>query len=316
MTTATEKPIRDNHAMTTPTLRLRSTAWAVTLCVVAACAPAQNDSNGAAPPASPDSESSDTKTATLDHAFFDNVLKTYVDDEGMVDYTGLKANRDGLDAYIAALGTLPRSEYDTWSENDQLAFWFNAYNAITLQRIINHYPIKKGGFISGLRFPDNSIRQIDGVWDEITTPVMGKEMTLDNIEHDTLRVEFEEPRLHAALVCAAMGCPPLRNEAYRGESLDEQLDDNSRAFLSDSDRFRVDRDKNRVYLSSILKWYGDDFVGVYNTGGEITGHGETNNAVLAYAARYAPEADRDYLLNGEYRVDFLDYDWSLNEQAK
>lgn len=295
---------------------LRSTAWAMTLCVIAACAPAQNENNDAPPPASPDTGTSDTKTAKLDHGVLDKVLKTYVDAEGMVDYAGLKANREDLDAYIASFAELPNAEYETWSEPQQLAFWFNAYNAITLQRIINHYPIEKGGFISGLRYPNNSIRQIDGVWDEITTTVMGKEMTLDNIEHDTVRENFTEPRLHAALVCAAMGCPPLRNEAYRADTLDEQLEDNSRDFLAHPDKFKIDRDRNRVHLSSILKWYGKDFVDVYNTGGEISGHGETNNAVLAYAAKHVPEADRNYLLNSEYRVEFLDYDWSLNEQTQ
>lgn len=245
---------------------------------------------------------------------YDALVHKYVNDEGLVDYKDLQLNRGPLDQFIADIGALDPDAFAKWDDAQRMALWINAYNAITLRRIIDHYPIEKGGLIASLRFPKNSIRQIPGVWDEITNRVVGQRLTLDNIEHDILRKRFREPRIHAALVCAAMGCPPLRNEAYDAGRLDQQLDDQSRRFLGKPRRFHIDRGKNVVYLSPILSWYGKDFVGVYNQDGRVTGHGEEEDAVLAYASRYVSEADAQYILHETYNVEFLDYDWSLNEQ--
>jgi len=244
----------------------------------------------------------------------DAVLREFVDEDGLVDYRRLQQERTALDAFIASLAPIEPEAYRAWPDADRMAFLINAYNAITLKRIIDHYPIKRGGVVSALRFPENSIRQIDGVWNLLTTRVMGREMTLDHIEHDILRKEFREPRLHAALVCAAVGCPPLRAEAYTGTRLDEQLDDQSRRFLGVTHRFQVDRDGKRVVLSPILKWYGSDFVGVYNTERTIPGHSGDTGAVLDYAARFVAPDDAAFIRAGGYRVEFLEYDWSLNEQ--
>lgn len=244
----------------------------------------------------------------------DAILRQYVDESGLINYRGLQKNRESLDAFVVSLGPIAPETYRSWSDADRMAFLINAYNAITLQRIIDHYPIKRGGVVSGFRFPANSIRQIDGVWDRLNTPVLGKNMTLDHIEHDILRREFHEPRLHAALVCAAIGCPPLRAEAYIGARLNEQLDDQSRRFLGVLHRFQIDRDTKRVLLSPILKWYGGDFTGVYNADRAIPGQSGEVAAVLDYASRYVAQEDAAYIRAGGYRVDFLEYDWSLNEQ--
>ena len=251
---------------------------------------------------------------TYDVHVIDAILRRYVNDSGLVDYRDLQQDRASLDAFVAALGPLAPETYRSWSDTDRMAFLINAYNAITLQRIIDHYPIKRGGVVSGFRFPESSIRQIDGVWDRLTTPVLGKAMTLDHIEHEILRKEFREPRLHAALVCAAMGCPPLRPEAYTGDRLNEQLDDQSRRFLGVPHRFQIDRERKTVLLSPILKWYGGDFTGAYNSEGTIPGQGSEVAAVLDYASRYVTQEDAAYIRAGGYRVDFLEYDWSLNEQ--
>jgi hypothetical protein len=163
-------------------------------------------------------------------------------------------------------------------------------------------------------YPKNSIRQIDGVWDRLTTRVAGRDVTLDHIEHDILRKEFREPRIHAALVCAGKGCPPLRNEAFSGDRLTEQLDDQCHRFLASPEKFNVDRIKEIVRLSPILKWYGDDFVGVYNRDGEIRGHSPSEHAVLDFASRYVSTEDAQFIRTQSYTVEFLDYDWSLNER--
>ena len=243
-----------------------------------------------------------------------DVLKAYVDDDGMVNYRGLKAKRAGLDEFVRALGALSKETYASWDEAAQIAFWCNAYNAITLTRIIDHYPIKKGGIISGFRFPVNSIRQIDGVWEDIETRVLGTKMTLDHIEHGILRVKFNEARIHMAIVCAAISCPTLRTEPYVGDRLEEQLEDQSRDFCARPDKFKIDRTKNRVYVSAILDWFGGDFVKSYTPASGFSHLRGEKKAVAYFLSRHVNARDAEYLRGSKYSTKYLDYDWSLNEQ--
>ena len=250
---------------------------------------------------------------TFSYDNYASTLGTYVDDNGMVDYKGLKANRGKLDAFAAALGALSPEVYNGWSDKEKIAFWINAYNALTLEAIIDRYPIKSS-FVASLRFPKNSIRQIPGVWDELKFRVMGGEMSLDEIEHARLRRTFSEPRIHVALVCAAMGCPSLRNEPFTADRLDAQLDDQADRFLKNSEKFRIDRNEGNIHLSSIFKWFGDDFKSAYGTDTRFTGHERAERAVLNFISERLIEPDADYLAKGEYKIEYLDYDWSLNEQ--
>ena len=243
------------------------------------------------------------------------VLKSHVDDAGMVNYRGLQAERDKLDKFSAMIGRLERKVYEKWGERDKIAFWLNAYNAFTLQAIIDHYPIKPS-FLKLRVYPKNSIRQIPGVWDKIVFNVMGQDLTLEHIEHEILRKEFDEPRIHMAMVCAAMGCPPLLNEPYTGANLELQLDGRTRRFLDNPAKFRIDRDKGRLYLSPILKWFAEDFTSKYSPAKEIAKHGTKVSAVLNFISGHLKEADRDYILAGKFKVKYLKYDWSLNEQTK
>lgn len=254
-----------------------------------------------------------TKTAATGHDFTDYAaaLKAYVNDKGMVNYAELKRNRGKLDRFAAGLGKVTRSAYRSWSDKDKIAFWINAYNAVTLKVIIDHHPIRGS---SWSWYPRNSIRQISGAWKKIKHSVLGKPMTLDAIEHKVLRVQFNEPRIHVALVCAAMSCPKLRSEPFTGSRLDEQLDDQTRAFVRHPQKFRIDRKKGRVYLSKILDWFGEDFVKTYGTSRQFSGQSKENRAVLSFLSRQLPTADRQYLAGGKYKVKFLKYDWSLNEQ--
>jgi hypothetical protein len=233
----------------------------------------------------------------------------------MVNYRGLKENSQRLDAFASVLGRLDRTMYDNWTEKEKVAFWINAYNALTLEAIITHYPIKPS-LTASLVFPKNSIRQIPGVWDELTFEVMGRKVTLDEIEHKILRAQFNEPRIHVALVCAAKGCPPLRNEPYTGEQLDEQLDDQTRRFLSNPQKFRFDRTGGRVSLSSIFQWFSEDFVKTYGADERFSGHSQAEGAVLNFINKYVDAADREYLVSATYKIAYLDYDWSLNEQGE
>lgn len=243
------------------------------------------------------------------------VLQTHVDDAGMVAYRALKADSAPLDEYLNLLAITPREHYDMWIVPDRIAFWINAYNAITLKAIIDHYPIQ-AGIGRSLLWPRNSIRQIPGVWDKLKWNVMGDSLTLNQIEHDILRKQFYEPRIHAALVCAARSCPPLRREPYSGTVLEAQLEDQMKRFLSNPTKFRIDRENDTVFLSAIFKWFGEDFVDRYRTDTAFGGHSDVERAVLNAIAPHLQEADQDYLRTATFHVGYLDYDWTLNERTE
>ena len=230
------------------------------------------------------------------------VLETYVDENGMVDYVGLQQNRQALDEYNGALAAVTEETFNTWTEAEQIAFWINAYNSVTLASIINQDPIK------------DSIKDIVGVWRITKHPVRGEDRTLDNIEHQHLRVDFDEPRLHAAIVCAAISCPLLRKEPYTGEALDEQLEDQVEKFLAKSDGLRIDKEEGVVHVSTIFKWFGEDWIPSYGTDEGFAGN-EAERAVLNFISNYVDDEDKAFLQEGNYRVSYIDYDWSLNIQS-
>jgi hypothetical protein len=238
-----------------------------------------------------------------------------VDEEGRVNYKKLKENETKLMAFLHALESLESEIYRTWYQEEKIAFWINAYNALTLEAILENYPIKSS-FFKSLRFPKSSIRQIPGVWNTMTFPVMGEELTLDFIEHQVLRKNFHEPRIHMALVCAAQGCPPLRQEPYEGETLSEQLNDQVQRFLSDKRNFFIDKKKGIINLSSIFKWFGEDFLTPDSSEERFEGHKPKEKAVLNFISRYLSEEDNKFLRKDSLTVKYLDYDWALNEQEK
>ena len=241
------------------------------------------------------------QTESFNYQDYALVLANYVNDRGLVDYSALQANRQSLDRFNQSLAEVDANTYQSWSESEQLAFLINAYNSLTLQSIIDREPLEK------------SIRDIPGVWKIRKFQVAGSSKTLDNIEHDTIRKDFNEPRIHVALVCAAMSCPPLRNEPYLPEKLDEQLDEQVNKFINSPKGFKLDRHKNKVYLSSIFKWYGKDWIDSYNIKDKFAGS-RKEKAVLNFLSNYLSPEERQYLEEGRYKVMYLDYDWSLNKQ--
>lgn len=248
----------------------------------------------------------------VDYTLYDRVLKTHVDADGYVDYQGLKNHPDELNAFVRQLAQVDENTLKSSPERSQIAFWLNAYNALTLKLIVDHYPIK-ASFFRSLVYPKQSIRQIAGAWDKITFTVAGKPYTLDHIEHQILRKRFKEPRIHMALVCAARGCPPLRQEAYRGPRLDEQLDDQTRRFLQNPQKFRIDKPHRVVYLSSIFKWFGSDFIPVYGTTSKFQDFKPEERAVLNFISQYVTDDVRAFLLEGRFHLKYLKYDWTLND---
>ncbi len=226
------------------------------------------------------------------HAAWTGILDRWIV-AGGVDYAGLK--RDGqaqLDAYLAMLSGACANDYAGWTNDEKLAFWINAYNAFTVGLILKHYPMESIRTIGWL--PLAAFRE-----PFIPMPgLKGGNVSLNDIEHGTLRSAFREPRIHFALVCAARSCPALRPEAYRGADLDRQLDEQGRAFLGDPAKNRLDMSGRELYLSPIFDWFRDDF--------------ETASGSLwAFVAPYLGATSG----NPAPRIEFLDYDWRLNDRA-
>ena len=142
--------------------------------------------------------------------------------------------------------------------------------------------------------------------------VVGAEITLNQIEHQILRREFPDPRIHFSLVCASMGCPVLSNDAYQGKLLQRQLERDARRFINDEDKVRLDRSENRIYISRIFKWYAEDFR-AEEAPQWLQKYPERYRGVMETVARYVARSDRDYMVARIPSLEFLDYDWSLNE---
>lgn len=250
----------------------------------------------------------------LDYKEYAQVLENHVNQRGEVDYEKLSSDSSELYSFLKVLRELRTAEYDAWSEEQKIAFWINAYNAFTLKAIIDHYPIKSS-MIRSISYPKNSIRQIPGVWKKIKFFAMGQEFTLNQIEHNILRENFDEPGIHMALVCAARSCPLLRREPYTGESLEQQLKDQAEKFLSEPNNFRIDKQRLIVFLSSIFKWYQEDYMNSYAPKQTLENIDKKKSAVLNYISQFLSEADLSFLKNGDFRVKYLKYDWSLNDSS-
>jgi hypothetical protein len=241
------------------------------------------------------------------HALLGEVLKRHVRD-GLVDYAALQRERATLDRYAAQLAAVERQVVDGWSRDQRLAFWINAYNALTLRTIVDHYPIRRGSLV-GVAFPANSIWQIPGAFKEARHRVAGQRLSLDDIEHRIIRPTFAEPRIHVALVCAARSCPVLRADPYVAARLDAQLAEQTRRFAADrSHGLRAAAGRRGVEVSSIFKWFGEDFAPL--------AAGNEKRGVLAFLAAYSDDpALLARLRDPATPVDYLDYDWTLNDTA-
>lgn len=227
----------------------------------------------------------------LTHARWTRILTAHVKN-GEVDYAALKASPQELQSYLDSLAAVTRPEFDAWPEPDQIAFLLNLYNAATLKLVADNYPVKSIKDIGGL-FGNPWKLKVVRLWDRLTT--------LDDVEHGILRAEYQEPRIHFALVCAARSCPPLRPEAYVGKRLDAQLQDQGRIFLADRAKNRVDPAGQTLWLSPIFKWFQEDF----------TANGKT---VAEFVVPFLPAAEISGVSPKDFKVRYTDYDWSLNRR--
>jgi hypothetical protein len=223
------------------------------------------------------------------HELFDKLLAKHVSKEGIVNYKGFIKDSVSLNQYLTLLSTNPPNE-KTWSKEEQMAYWINAYNAFTIKLITKYYPIKSIKDIgSSIQIPF-----VNTPWD-IKFITIGKEkMDLNNIEHGKLRKLFNDPRIHMALVCASKSCPILLNEAYDPRKLDEQLNKQAKAFLADPFRNKMSAEKPQ--LSMIFKWYSMDF-------------NKNGGSVRDFVNRYS-----SIKIKPDAKISHIDYDWGLNEQ--
>ncbi|MBL4570392.1 MAG: DUF547 domain-containing protein [Alcanivorax sp.] len=240
----------------------------------------------------------------FDHNRWDQLLGEHVQwqRDGVttsVDYHGFRADRATLNEYLAALSQVSNDDFERWSRDQQLAFLINAYNAFTIDLILRQDTL-----------PD-SIRDIgsffSGPWDQRFFTLLGEERTLDEVEHEMIRGNpaLMDPRIHFAVNCASVGCPALRPESYRGEKLEQQLADSTRRFLSDQQRNRFNENPPRLEVSKIFDWYEDDFVDAA---------GSLQHYLLQYADTLEIPANHRKSLDAEQlKIQFLDYDWSLNQ---
>jgi hypothetical protein len=251
----------------------------------------------------------------FDHAVFDGLLQRYVVN-GRVDYQSLKADRASLTAYLKQLERVNTEDFQRWSKAEQMAFWINAYNAITIEGILRNYPIQWGGLLARARFPQSSIRQISGFWDTMFVRVMGRELTLNDIEHKILRQEFGEPRIHFVIVCASVGCPILENRAFFAADLASRLDQATRNFIRDPEKVRLDRPQNVLYLSPIFDWYAADFPASAGSRKNLSEYSQAETGIIEFVLKYFPETEQKSFLQNQPKIKYLDYDWSLNEQKQ
>ena len=238
------------------------------------------------------------------HDLLDTLLADRVDDRGRVDYPGLAREPRRLDRYLARLAACSpaRCPQRFPSEADALAYWINAYNAFVLRGVLDDFPIDSVEEAGG---------GLDGFFRVRRFVAGGDSLTLDEIENGIIRPRFRDPRIHFAVNCAAVSCPALDTTAYGGGDLDEHLDRQARRFAGDP--MHVDHRIGRLRLSRIMDWYGEDFVKWFPR--HLVEEPPPDPTLVDYLLLYLPaEAGRSLRSAGPVPVDFMEYDWSLNQQ--
>jgi hypothetical protein len=252
-----------------------------------------------------------------------DILSGFVDEKGLVYYKKLKHDRLELIRLLTEFAELNAREYNSWPREDKLAFWINAYNIQKLNIIVRNYPIESQRW-HRFWWPPTSIRHIPPVevvgvskWNKYKFLVMDEEFTLALIEQRFFRKEFGEPRALFALSRASLSSPLLRNEPYYGYKLEQQLNDQTKKFLSSPRAFRIDKHKQRVYLSALLDpgQYGGDFVSEYHTDKKFKDQKPATRAVLNFITNYISTQDKSFLETESYSVRYIRYDWRLNDSS-
>ncbi|EPR73857.1 Uncharacterized protein DUF547 [Winogradskyella psychrotolerans RS-3] len=215
-------------------------------------------------------------TEAFDHAIFNALLKKHVSENGNVNYKSIKSESKTFQRYIDLLKL--HQPNDDWTKNDKLAYWINAYNALTIDLILRNYPTK-------------SIKDIKDPWDQRLWKFGNTWQNLNDIEHEILR-KMNEPRIHFAIVCASVSCPKLQNTAFTASNLDQQLTDATKEFLADTSKNELSKDN--IKISKIFRWFKDDF--------------EQNGSLIDFLNKYS-----DITISESTKKSYTDYNWNLND---
>ena len=224
-----------------------------------------------------------SESKEIDHNDWSNLLKANVNISGNVNYPGFLSERGKLESYLKKLSENPPKL--SFTERYKLAYWINAYNAFTIKLIIDNYPLQSIKDIS------NGLPMLNSPWDIKFFEIGGISFDLNTIEHEILRKQFVEPRIHFAINCASISCPKLRNEAYTEDLLEEQLEDQAIEFMKDETKNEISTSHTK--LSKIFHWFAADF--------------KKEGSIEKYLKKYAPE------LNEENKISFVEYNWQLNQ---
>lgn len=237
---------------------------------------------------------------------YEDILDTYVRD-GEVYYRALKSDRARLDGYVSRLAA---ASPDAMSKPAQMAFWINAYNALVLQTIIDHYPVQR----RSNAYPQHSVRQIPGAFERLTHKVGGRTLTLDQIEQTVLST-FGDPRVYLALARGAEGAGRLRSEAFTADKLESQLSEAATECITRQKCARIDRAGNRVVISPLFSWHEKDFVAAYAEKAPplFASRSPVERAVLAFVQPKLLTTEREFLEANTFKVEYGDFDWRLND---
>lgn len=233
---------------------------------------------------------SDTFSSEFDHEYSDyqNRISKYISvRDGLVDYRQLKIHSKGVDNFIESSSEVKPEEYEKWSDNQKLAYLINLYNVSTIKLILDNYPLK-------------SIKDIEKPWDREFVNYPGSKISLNTLEHKIIRKEFNDPRIHFALVCAARGCPVLRTEPFTASKLESQLEEAKRMFFSTRFKNYLDISSNTLHLSPLFKWYSEDFA-------------NKSGSVKKYVIPNLTDRELTSKQIENLKIVYTDYDWTLND---
>ena len=245
-----------------------------------------------------------------------DILKEFVNDNGMVDYKVLRRKRLELRAMLREFNKLDPDEYESWPREEKIAFWINVYNLQKLRIITDNYPIQPSSRILTIFYRGtNSIRHIEEKITGHKFLVMDEEFTFAAIEKRFFRSEFDDPRIFFAISSACLSSPPLRNEPYYGHNLSEQLDEQTKRFISSPLAFSIDREKRKVYLSALFQssWYGREFIKKFAIDRKFKDQPVETRAVLNFITNYISKENVTFLETGNYTIKYMTYDWTIND---
>lgn len=226
-----------------------------------------------------------SKSTAIQHDIWDDLVKKHVTDRGLVDYVSFQKDSAKLDDYLTLLSSHHPNE-ENWTRDEAIAYWINAYNAFTVQLILDHYPLES------IKDIKKGLPLINTIWDKQFFEIEGVAYDLNTIEHSILRTYYKEPRVHFVLNCASISCPNLMNWAVKAVNLDQQLDKATLAFLNDTQKNKFD--PGHWQISKIFKWYKSDF--------------DPSGGVVEFISKYQEKKP-----NPKVKLSYLDYDWNLND---